>query len=309
MLPDVRFVIGATLATAVLGVAAFGLATAVRLSHQAKIGPLESSRSLAFDERADWNQFSDPELMRRFEDMARQVDAASATPEVDVAAANMPQPAVSSPGLETPERNEPPAVVTPADADAAVIREQATRADLEPSLESEPSTTAVALAPQAPAPGADGSMAPNSSTPQEAIVTGSVATATPAPQVPTARAISPIDSVEIPAPVTAIAAPANAEAPPVEPPSAAEHVASIPAATPTDTVAVEPITLPPKAAPVPRQLANAAPNVKLPVAKPAAKAKAKPKIVAKKVRRARPRAAATPPPARSNDPFGGFFPN
>jgi hypothetical protein len=308
MLPDFRFVIGATLATAVLGVAAFGLATAVRLSHQTKIGPLESSRSLAFDERADWNQFSDPELMRRFEDLARQVDAAGATPEVDVAAANMPQPAVSSPGLETPERNEPPAVVTPDDADAAVIREQATRADLEPSLESEPSTPAVALAPQASTPGADGSMAPNNFTPQEATVTGSVATAAPAPQVPTARAISPIESVETPAPVTAIAAPANAEAPPVEPPSAAEHVA-IPAAMPTDAAAVEPIALPPKAAPVPRQIANAAPNVKLPVAKPAAKAKAKPKIVAKKVRRARPRAAATPPPARSNDPFGGFFPN
>src|SRR6185295_14119371 len=51
MLPDFRFLIGAILATTVLGVAAFGLATSVRLSHQAKISPLEASRSFAFAER------------------------------------------------------------------------------------------------------------------------------------------------------------------------------------------------------------------------------------------------------------------
>ena len=45
MLPDFRFVIGALLATIVLGVTSFGLLAAVRLTHQGKIGPLVRSTS------------------------------------------------------------------------------------------------------------------------------------------------------------------------------------------------------------------------------------------------------------------------
>src|SRR4051812_45007210 len=62
MLPDFRFLIGAVLATGMLGVAGFGLATAVRLSHEARVGPTDATQSLAFNDRADWNQFSHPEL-------------------------------------------------------------------------------------------------------------------------------------------------------------------------------------------------------------------------------------------------------
>src|SRR5216683_427940 len=74
MLPDFRFVIGAVLAMAVLGTTAFGMLVAVRATHQTKAGPLEVSRNLAFDDRADWNQFYDPDSGRRFEELARKPD-------------------------------------------------------------------------------------------------------------------------------------------------------------------------------------------------------------------------------------------
>src|SRR5262249_46897504 len=55
MLPGVRFMIGAVGATAMLGVAAFGLFTSVRLAHEVRFNPLEH-RAMAFAERADWNE-------------------------------------------------------------------------------------------------------------------------------------------------------------------------------------------------------------------------------------------------------------
>jgi len=48
MLPDLRFLIGAVVATALLGVAALGLTAAVHIAHQSKIGPMEASRMLAY---------------------------------------------------------------------------------------------------------------------------------------------------------------------------------------------------------------------------------------------------------------------
>jgi hypothetical protein len=48
MLPDLRFFIGAVLATALLGVTVFGLAAAMHLSRQSKVAPLETSRLLAY---------------------------------------------------------------------------------------------------------------------------------------------------------------------------------------------------------------------------------------------------------------------
>ena len=65
MLPDLRFVLGAALATALLVVTAFGVATTLRLAHQAKVGPLEASRSLAYADQTDWNQFQDPRSEER----------------------------------------------------------------------------------------------------------------------------------------------------------------------------------------------------------------------------------------------------
>jgi hypothetical protein len=66
MLPDFRFIIGALLAVALLAVTALGFVTALRLPHQAaRMGPFETSRSLAFDDRSEWNPFYDPENARR----------------------------------------------------------------------------------------------------------------------------------------------------------------------------------------------------------------------------------------------------
>lgn len=48
MIPDLRFVVGAVIATALLGVTLFGLAAAMHISHQSKISPLEASRLLAY---------------------------------------------------------------------------------------------------------------------------------------------------------------------------------------------------------------------------------------------------------------------
>ncbi len=118
MLPDFRFVIGATLAVVVLAVTSFGLFMAVRVTHQAKVGPFESSRSPVFDDRADWNQFYDPAGARRFEERARKADA-----EVSV------QRAAESP----PDASPPPAVQPPAPAQAAQSQAaQGEAAQLEP---------------------------------------------------------------------------------------------------------------------------------------------------------------------------------
>src|SRR5829696_86604 len=151
MLPDFRFVIGATLATAMLGIAIFGLSTAVRLSHEAKVGPPETLRISAFDKRADWNQFSDPELARRFDALARQAEAGAATPVPEaVAAAEVPQPALAVPALEAPAPNELPASIPPnSEANLTAIEDgpttiddMATRSEQEPLLESAPAAIA-----------------------------------------------------------------------------------------------------------------------------------------------------------------------
>ena len=51
MLPDFRFVIGAGLATAFLGVTSVGLLATVRLTHQGKVGPLEFLAHAGFRSR------------------------------------------------------------------------------------------------------------------------------------------------------------------------------------------------------------------------------------------------------------------
>ena len=75
MLSSLRFIIGAILAGATLYVSALGLLATARLKHMAKAGPIEVSRHLLFDDRADWNQFYDPDSARRFEKLARRPEA------------------------------------------------------------------------------------------------------------------------------------------------------------------------------------------------------------------------------------------
>ena len=74
MLPDLRFVVGAGLALALLVVTAFGVAATLRFAHRAKVGPLEASRSLAY---AGWNQFQNPSATRRFDKIENIVGPAA----------------------------------------------------------------------------------------------------------------------------------------------------------------------------------------------------------------------------------------
>ena len=66
MLPDLRFVFGALMIIAITGMIGVGLFVSARLFQQAKVGPLESSRNLAFTDSAEWNQFYEPGSVRRF---------------------------------------------------------------------------------------------------------------------------------------------------------------------------------------------------------------------------------------------------
>jgi hypothetical protein len=167
MLPDFRFVIGAILALIVLGVAALGLTTAARLSHEAKVGPPEATRSVAFDERADWNQFSDPSLARRFDVLARQPEGGPATPVPDpVAATEIPQATLAVPAVEAPAAAERAASIRPdSTADAVIVKDNESVAEdaaanlmSQPPLEIEPAAT-IAPAPAAPEPATTGALA------------------------------------------------------------------------------------------------------------------------------------------------------
>ncbi len=99
MLPNLRFTVGAMLATALLVVTAFGIAATLRLAREAKTGPLETSRSLAYTDQTDWNQFTDPTAVRRYEEAMRPV-ASEDAPPVTEPAASLPPTAVASPKLE-----------------------------------------------------------------------------------------------------------------------------------------------------------------------------------------------------------------
>src|SRR3954471_9342932 len=74
VMPDLRFTMGAVLATTLLVVTAFGVTATVRLAEHAKLGPLDNTRSLAYSDASDWNQFADPTASRRFEELMRPAD-------------------------------------------------------------------------------------------------------------------------------------------------------------------------------------------------------------------------------------------
>ena len=115
MLPDLRYVIGATLATAFLAVNSLGLFATVHLAHPAKLGPIEASRPMAFADRVDWNQFADPwrldELARKFGGINAATQYAPENPTAS------PQPAATASAAESqdydhhPESNLSPTAV------------------------------------------------------------------------------------------------------------------------------------------------------------------------------------------------------
>jgi hypothetical protein len=83
MIPDLRFIIGAVTAVALLGFTLFGMVAAVHITHQSRVGPLEASRLLAYT----------PEFRQRI-DVAPDADVA---PDVNVALGVTVAPAVEEP--------------------------------------------------------------------------------------------------------------------------------------------------------------------------------------------------------------------
>ena len=260
MLPDLRFVLGAVMATALLVVTAIGVATTLRLAHQAKVGPLEASRSLAYADQTDWNQFQDPTATRRFEDMARAIDSEHAQPSLDpvaVIAPDAPQSVAPSHILETPASDTasvPPEPTLAADVaqDANVIAGNAQDANVAAGVQQDGNAIPVAD--------------DHSTQLDLATVTAPAATtSTPLPEAAAATGLGETPAVEIAAvdpPDTAPATiePAIAEpAPMAEPPAASEidRVAAIPAVSPGVITAVEPPPPLPRAAPARRQASKA----------------------------------------------------
>jgi hypothetical protein len=275
MLPDFRFLIGALLATGMLGVAGFGLATAVRLSHEARVGPSEATRSLAFDDRADWNQFSDPEPARRFAHLARQPDDAPPIP--DAAATAGPAPADVASVPEASEQEEPSAI-TPADTDinVAMVEEKAADLKQEASPESEALMAAIVPAAQEP-------IAP-------------VAVANPVePFSVVADTGTPADLEIADAPTTVEVAIAPTAVEVTAEPKAAERVASTSAAIPDEETA-RPVLQ--RDTPLPRPKPKAVVRQRPAKVKVARAAKPRPRPTAK------PPAASTSVPNK-NDPWGG----
>jgi len=153
MLPNLRFTVGAMLATALLVVTAFGIAATLRLAREAKTGPLETSRSLAYTDQTDWNQFTDPTAVRRYEEAMRPV-ASEDAPPVTEPAASLPPTAVASPKLE-PIAPDITSVASVTDL-AAVVPPVAevlasTALDANPNANTSPSAEITASAAQNPA--------------------------------------------------------------------------------------------------------------------------------------------------------------
>jgi hypothetical protein len=264
-------------------VAGFGLATAVRLSHEARVGPSEASRSLAFDDRADWNQFSDPELARRFAHLGRQPDDAAATAPVSDVTALADSPAVALSVSEAVERNEPSASA-PANADSNV---------------------AMAVNVEAEVAGSDQQAPPESAplTAQEsaALPPGTTESVEPLTVIADAGALTNVEVAVAPTTVETAHAPTAVEI--TAEPVAAERLASTSATVPDEAAEI--------AQPAPQlHMPLPLPKPKRVVAKRPAKAK-----VAKKAKAAKPQPVAVKPPAAStgyavpnkNAPFGGSF--
>src|SRR5262250_3282281 len=103
MLPDLRFAIGAVLASALLIVAAFGLAATVRVAHHQSVTVDDPWRTLSFDDPTDWGLLAEgsrpttarPTTAIRTELPERPPEAppgdlAIATPDPDVTGATDP---------------------------------------------------------------------------------------------------------------------------------------------------------------------------------------------------------------------------
>src|SRR5262249_9257167 len=271
MLPNIRFAIGAVLASAVFIVTAFALAATVRMSqYRAAPPPLETA--LAYSDPAEWDRR--PDALRRLEelrgDAGREVllDRLAAAPTTPITTGR-------------------------ADATAAAVREEA--ADRQPTEVALPSAS-VAL----PLPGE--AISPLPARAAEEIVARLETPAAPAPG-PTgplspqsgarARPVAPAEALS---PPTAMAADAATVAPPVAPAEAATATAAVTAEPQAaQPVVIEQAVRVALAAPV-EAAAETSPRAAASIAAPAHKALSKLRkkfAAAKKFARVRaPRAGA-----------------
>ena len=126
MLPDLRFLIGAVMATALLGVTLFGLAAAMHISHQSKVGPLEASRLLAYTPEGRHQIFNSPppradspfaNIPAEPPPVPLQQAAEPTAPSVEITAsaeaASLPQPASLPPRADDADVVDERAVVDP----------------------------------------------------------------------------------------------------------------------------------------------------------------------------------------------------
>jgi hypothetical protein len=122
MLPDLRFAIGAVLASALLIVAAFGLAATVRVAHHRAATPDDPWRTLAFTDPHDMGLLADrsrPQTAAKTElPEVPPADLAVATADPDTTGAiNRSEREPPAEGVDTGERlaapDPPPAAVTP----------------------------------------------------------------------------------------------------------------------------------------------------------------------------------------------------
>jgi hypothetical protein len=203
MLPDFRFALGALLAITLIAVAGLGLVTSVRLAREARIGPLDDSRSLAYAGHAEWNQFYDPDGARRFEGLAGKTESPVAepprAPPPEAAATAPAEPAPAAPEERTAslpsDRREPTDRREPeiAPVVAPIIAAKPPETD-PPKSDPPPETAPAAIAAlpaepaSAPAPGAP---VPVASAPDAPAPSASAPEAPPAERVASAPATLP----------------------------------------------------------------------------------------------------------------------
>jgi len=218
MFPDLRFVFGALIATALSGVTLFGLTAAMHISHQSKLSPLEASRLLSYTPEGRHRPFDAP--APRFESPFANIPA-------DPNPVLLQQPA-------GPAQSAEPSVEIVAVAQPAGLR------PIDPSAPPEPSQQTAAVEPEnLPPPGDD-----TDAVDERAVIdpplplendapaaAGDAASAAPSPE-PAAAAIEPVETAPAaPAPVvdtTTPAAPRAVSDTPIEPnASGAQLVASL----------------------------------------------------------------------------------
>ncbi len=184
------------MAIALIAVAGLGLVTSVRLAREARIGPLDDSRSLAYAGHAEWNQFYDPDGARRFEGLAGKAEAPVAeTPRATPADAPASAPAgptertasIPSDRREPTDRHDPE--IDPVIAPIIADKEPETdppRTD--PPLETAPAVISALPAEPASAP-APGTPVPSASAPDPSAPSTSAPSAS-APDEPPAERVA-----------------------------------------------------------------------------------------------------------------------